>query len=71
MTHLVEQEGSPMLAIIVVATDNGAVFLYLGVLFHPTAESHLGKLLNMQIFRLHLSLTKSKFLVGIPQSSEL
>lgn len=60
-----------MLVITGAATENGAVLLCLGAVFFPPAGSHLGGLLNMNIFRLFLSLAKSKFLVGVSQSSEL
>lgn len=60
-----------MLVITGATTENGAVLLCLGVVFFPPAGSHLGGLLNMNIFRLFLSLAKSKFLVGVSQSSEL
>lgn len=60
-----------MLASIGVATENAVVFLYLGVVFHPPTESHLGELLNMQISRIQSSLTESEFLGNVVQSSKL
>lgn len=54
-----------MLTITGVATNNEAMFLNLGVVLHLPAESHLGELLNMQIFRLQLRLTKSEHLVVV------
>lgn len=51
--------GSAILSINGVARDNGAVVPYLGVFFHLPSESHLGELLNTQIFSLHLGLSQN------------